>query len=64
MRGEQTPDEIHLKRSRITYMLLALATIVSLIFLIFAFIQKANADKVGAELAATKHALEICQNSK
>ena len=45
MGSEQTLDEIHLKRSRISYILLAVATIISLIFLAFAFMQKANADK-------------------
>jgi hypothetical protein len=64
MRDEQTLDEIHLKRSRITYILLAFATIISLIFLVFSFIQKTKADKLVTQLAATKHALAICQNSK
>lgn len=34
-----------LKRARITALVLASATVISLIFLVFAFIQKANADK-------------------
>jgi hypothetical protein len=53
-----------LKRSRLTAVVLAAATIVSLLFLVFAFIQKSRADLLATELAETRQMLEACRNSK
>jgi hypothetical protein len=54
--------EIQLKKSRITALVLASAIIISLCFLIFAFVQKERANHIEKELVNTKQALEVCQS--
>jgi hypothetical protein len=61
MGGEYSADLIGRKRSVITNILLAVATVVSIMFLIFALMQKTNADHLQIELDATQQALEECQ---
>jgi hypothetical protein len=67
--GEQlknipTADEkAQLKRARLTAILLASATVISLVFLVFAFVQKEHARELKTELAATKQALETCRDA-
>jgi hypothetical protein len=56
--------KVQLKKARLTALVLAGATIISFIFLAFAFVQKERADKLDAELAVTKQQLETCLNSK
>lgn len=57
-------DKTQLRRARITALVLASATIISLIFLVAAFIYKQEADKVKHELSLTKQELENCQSNK
>jgi hypothetical protein len=59
----KTFHELQLKRARLAAIVLAMATIISLIFLVFAFVQKEHARKLESELASTKKELEICRNS-
>jgi hypothetical protein len=54
--------KVQLKKARLTALVLASATIISLIFLAFAFVQKERARKLEAELA--RQQLETCLNSK
>jgi hypothetical protein len=56
--------KLQLKKARLTALVLAGATIISFIFLAFAFVQKERAGKLDAELAVTKQQLETCLNSK
>jgi hypothetical protein len=51
-------SKIHLKRARITAALWGSATIISLIFLIFAFIQKAETEKQRAKVAELYHEMK------
>jgi hypothetical protein len=60
----KTLYDVQLKRARTTALILAAATIASLIFLVFAFVQKAHADQMRAELDTVKIELEACRNSK
>jgi hypothetical protein len=64
MADGKTLYQQQLKRARATAILLASATIISLIFLVYAFVQKEHAEKLEIELLATKQALETCQSSK
>ena len=61
--GEKTFHEQQLHRTRVTVIILGMATIVSLV-LGFAFVQKEHARELERELAATKQALETCRNSR
>lgn len=56
--------EVQLRRSRITALILASATIISFAFLVYAFVQKEKAAELKAQLVATEQALESCQNAK
>jgi hypothetical protein len=58
------PDKVQLRRARIIGLLLASATIISLTFLVFAFIQKGEAEKTRQELFQVKQELENCQRIK
>ena len=57
----QGNDKEQIRRSRITAFVLASATVISLAFLIFAFIQKSEADQLKRDLLQTKEALERCE---
>jgi hypothetical protein len=52
------------KRARITALILAAATVISLIFLVIAFVQKSRGDEIRSELEAVKTELEACRSSK
>jgi hypothetical protein len=56
--------KIQVKKARLTALILANATIISLIFLAFAFVQKERAGKLEGELGVAKQQLEMCLNSK
>lgn len=55
------PDKNALVRARITALALGLLTIISLLLLVFAFIQKAEAKKNMREALAQKQLYEQCQ---
>jgi hypothetical protein len=54
-------DRSALRKARVVALLLAAATIVSLLFLITAFVHKQRADLVEKELRETKQQLESCR---
>jgi hypothetical protein len=62
--GGEFLHKVQLKKARLAALVLASATIISLIFLVFAFVQKERAGKLEAELAVAKQQLEMCLNSK
>jgi hypothetical protein len=63
MNTGKTFYELQLKRARLAAIVLALSTIISLIFLVFAFVQKEHARELQSELEATKQELELCRNA-
>lgn len=60
----KTLHDVQLKRSRTVAVVLASATVVSLIFMVFAFVQKSQNDAVKAELADVRAELEVCRTAK
>jgi hypothetical protein len=62
-RKKDSHDPIRLKRARITAIVLASATIISLVFLVYAFIQKEEANKLRQELELTRTQLQECQSA-
>jgi hypothetical protein len=60
----KTLFEIQQKRARATALVLAGTTVVSLIFMVFSFVQKSAADEAILKLHAVKQQLELCQSGK
>ena len=63
-KNQPVPNKEQIRRSRITAFLLGTAILITLVFLVFAFIQKAHADKALAELQQTKWELQQCRAAK
>jgi hypothetical protein len=57
-------DLNQVKRARVTAFVLASLVIVSLVFLVFAFIQKNESDVLRKKLAETQVELENCQSGR
>lgn len=58
--GGKTLYDTQLRRSRITALILASATIISLVFLTYAIMQKSEADRLRQELELAKQELARC----
>lgn len=56
----KTLYQVQLQRARITALVLASATIISLVFLSYAFVQKSEADQLRNELELAKEELARC----
>ena len=56
--------DLQRKRARATAVVLAVATIISLIFMVFAFIRKSQTEEIRRELEVVKLELEACRNTK
>lgn len=61
MTDGRTYLEHQLSRARKVAIVLASTTIVSLIFLVFAFVQKAESDKIRGEAELLRAELELCR---